>query len=87
MESNIVELSEIITIAGIITASLVGAIGILWKMLMAHMTDKLNKTEEKLEECETKHEQANQNIIDLSGRLGKLEGLVMSQSKKALDEL
>lgn len=38
------------------------------------LLQRMNTTEKKLEACEERHEGTTQTLLDLTGRLGKLEG-------------
>lgn len=87
MEGDVLTLKDVLVYVGIIVTSLVGVVGVLWKMLMANLQLRLEKTEEKLDECETKHSEATHSLINLSARLGKLEGIVSSVSKESLNDV
>lgn len=76
-------------------AGLSAGIGFIAKALVQKTRDsekalivRVDRAEEKLENCEEKHEANTAILIDLTGRLGMLEGKqegVTSFAKEALD--
>ena len=51
--------------------ALSGAVGALWR----EQVRRSKQTSDKLEKCEDKHEQTQGLVVELSSRVGRLEGL------------
>lgn len=50
------------------------AIGALWKLLVKRMDNQTTRVEAKLDKCEERHIERDKETVDISYRLGKLEG-------------
>lgn len=67
------------TFLGIIASigvTLVGTVTALWKVIHTSMKTTEERLTGKLDECESKHEEANRQIIDLTEKVGRVEGIV-----------
>lgn len=65
---------EWLALATAVLGSIGAAMGILWKSHEKNMVERIISAEKKLQECEHHHHAAMELIIELSERIGKLEG-------------
>jgi len=68
MEDNLLEVASAIVMA--LAAGMVA----LWKTNQMTMSQRIEHAEQKLDECEANHKEANATLIKLSERVGNLEG-------------
>ena len=69
-----------------IVGSLTGAVVFLWKSMHSYLTTSEKRLNKKLAECETKHEERDMWAVNMSEKVGKLEGL-MEGHKQAREDL
>lgn len=60
--------------ASAIVMALAAGIVALWKTNQITMSQRIEHAEQKLDECEANHKEANATLIKLSERVGNLEG-------------
>jgi len=81
---------------GAVIAALVSAIGVMWKVLHGNMKSseerlekQLNAQDEKLSDCEERHAEKDRWAMDISEKIGELQGVVTGrqQFKEHLVEL
>lgn len=68
--------------AAIVGTSLLTVIGILWKMVLTFW----NKTESRLEREEEKREEISAQLLTLTSKVSKLEG-IETMSQKVMEEI
>jgi len=68
---------------------LVGAVGFLFRTLWNKANEHSSEIHQKLEKCEDKHEKSNALVLDLTGKVGELQGRFAEYdaSKKEIQEL
>lgn len=71
--ADAVGLSPSLLITGIVGLS--SAVGIMWKVLTTQQIRVETRLSDKLEKCETKHESQHGDMLKLTGRVNKLEGM------------
>lgn len=67
--------TEVVGMAAAIVVALSGGMIVLWKNNHETVQARIKRAEEKLDECEYNHKEANMELIKLSERVGNLEGM------------
>ena len=66
--------------------SLSGAIAVLWRAMHRQMIKTEKRISSKLEDCEKRHKERDKWSVEMSEKVGKLEGL-MEGHKQAREDL
>lgn len=68
---------------------MVGAVGFLFRTLWNKANEHSSETNRKLEQCEEKHDKSNALVLELTGKVARLEGRFSEYdaNKKELQEL
>jgi len=69
------DLTEVVGMATAIVVALSGGMIVLWRNNHETVQARIKRAEEKLDACETNHKEANTALIQLSERVGNLEGM------------
>lgn len=73
---GVVSIQTVLTIVGAAGSALVATVIALWKQFHTTVVDTKKEITKRWEDCEEKHDQANTHLIELSSKVGVMEGKI-----------
>ena len=71
-----ISIAQILTLIGAVVSALATAVGFLFKSLHSSMKAGETRLQEKLDQCEVKHEESNDKLLEVSTEMGELRGKI-----------